>query len=36
MDEKQASRSGIAGYVMKPVSLAHMASVIRKVLDKPH
>lgn len=34
IDEEKAKQLGIAGYVMKPVSMSTIAKVIRKVLDK--
>ena len=34
IDEDKAKKLGIAGYVMKPVSMAAIAKEIRKVLDK--
>ena len=34
IDENKARQLGIAGYVMKPVSMSKIARTIRKVLDK--
>jgi PAS domain S-box-containing protein len=34
IDEEKAKQLGIAGYVMKPVSLSGIAKAIRKILDK--
>ena len=34
IDEEKAKQFGIAGYVMKPVSMSIIAKTIRKVLDK--
>jgi len=34
IDEEKAKQLGIAGYVMKPVSMATIAKAIQKVLDK--
>ena len=34
INAKKARSAGIAGYVMKPVSMREMAQIIRKVLDR--
>jgi len=34
VDEKKARRLGIAGYIMKPMSMATISKAIRKILDK--
>ena len=35
MDEEKSRQSGIAGYVMKPVSMSDIAGAIRRVLENP-
>ena len=34
IDEEEAKQLGIAGYVMKPVSMLEIAKAVRKALDR--